>query len=216
MQYNNILQQYNKRYFEKPYQKLVLRVSPGVPHTSKQWKHEVYGLVLSPVSRCLGPNWPWWNPCTRCWYITWKSFFISFLLFFLDNYLSEWTTCFLPGLHDNMFSVTHNSREHSGWIQLSFVNSLWITTRIWSSAGHSESKRLYNTSHYYRTTESPCAKRRRGQIFSPQLPKRGMLLLLHSTRRTLHALSQMYQKLLSHLQKFCQLGRALGPYLSLG
>ena len=33
--------------FEKSSQKLVLRVSSGVPNTLKQWKHSAYGLVLS-------------------------------------------------------------------------------------------------------------------------------------------------------------------------
>ena len=48
--------------FKKLYQKLVLRVSSGVPNTSKQWKHSACGLVLSSVSRCLEP---WWNTRTR-------------------------------------------------------------------------------------------------------------------------------------------------------
>ena len=41
--------------FEKPHQKLVLRVSSGVPNTSKQLKHSACGLVLSLLSRCLEP-----------------------------------------------------------------------------------------------------------------------------------------------------------------
>ena len=40
---------------EKSCQKLVLRVSSGVPNTSKQEKHSACGLVLSSVSRCLEP-----------------------------------------------------------------------------------------------------------------------------------------------------------------